>query len=103
MLTFLKKLFGNAPDLKPMLLHGAVIFDVRTKTEFDAGHINGAVNFPLDTIQARIEEIKKLKKPVITVCRSGTRSAVAKSILERAGIEAYNGGAWINLKNKYAI
>jgi hypothetical protein len=41
-------------------------------------------------------------RPVITVCRSGTRSGVAKGILKSAGVEIYNGGAWTSLKNKIA-
>jgi rhodanese-related sulfurtransferase len=37
---------------------------------------------------------------VITVCRSGSRSGMAKSILKSAGIEVYNGGPWNVLKSK---
>jgi phage shock protein E len=41
-----------------------------------------------------------LGKPVITVCRSGARSGMGKSILAAAGLEAYNGGPWDSLQNK---
>jgi phage shock protein E len=34
------------------------------------------------------------------VCRSGNRSGSAKAILEKEGIEVYNGGAWDSLQNK---
>jgi len=47
-----------------------------------------------------LEKIKKLNKPIVTVCRSGNRSAIAKSIFLSAGIQAYNGGAWTALKRK---
>lgn len=86
-----------------MIANGAVVLDVRTQNEFDAGHIKGAKHIPLDRIKTQLEQIKKLNKPVITVCRSGSRSAMAKSILSSAGIEAYNGGSWLSLRNKYAM
>jgi phage shock protein E len=37
---------------------------------------------------------------LITVCRSGSRSSMAKSILASAGIEVYNGGPWNSLEKK---
>lgn len=104
MLDFFKKLLGaSATDLGAVLNKGALVLDVRTKNEFDAGHIQGSRHIPLDMIRTQIEGIRKLNKPVITVCRSGSRSAMAKNILSSAGIEAYNGGSWLTLKNKYAI
>lgn len=104
MLGFIKKLFGApATDLGQLLSNGAVVLDVRTKNEYDAGHIKGSKHVPLDKIKTQMEQIRKLNKPVITVCRSGSRSAMAKNLLSSAGIEAYNGGSWLTLKNKYAI
>lgn len=104
MLTIFKKWFGSsAPDMGQLLANGAIVLDVRTKNEFDAGHIKEAKHIPLDKLQGQLSQIKKLNKPVITVCRSGSRSAMAKNILSSAGIEAYNGGAWTSLKNKYAM
>jgi phage shock protein E len=104
MLDFIKKLFGSSSaDLGQLISNGAVVLDVRTKNEFDAGHIKGAKHIPLDKIPGQMDQIRRLNKPVITVCRSGSRSAMAKTILSKAGIEAYNGGSWLSLKNKYAV
>ena len=101
MLTLLKRLFGGASfNYKELVNNGAIIADVRTASEYKAGHIPGSKNFPLDSIQTKIAELKKLNKPVITVCRSGTRSGMAKGILKSAGIEVYNGGPWTSLKSK---
>ena len=101
MLGFLKKLFGGASvNYKELVTNGAIIVDVRSASEYKAGHIPGSKNFPLDSIQTKIAELKKLNKPVITVCRSGTRSGMAKGILKSAGIEVYNGGPWTSLKSK---
>lgn len=103
MLGFLKKLFsGKALDYKELVAGGAIIVDVRSTGEFLSGHIPGSRNYPLEGIRARIKDLKKTNKPVITVCRSGTRSGMAKNILRSAGIEVYNGGPWNSLLGKIA-
>ena len=101
MLAFLKKLFGGTPvDYKKLVSNGAVIADVRSSSEYKEGHIPGSKNLPLDSIRKKVAELKKLNKPVITVCRSGARSGMAKNLLKSAGIEVYNGGPWTSLKTK---
>jgi|JI8StandDraft_2_1071088.scaffolds.fasta_scaffold180116_2 rhodanese-related sulfurtransferase len=96
MLNFLKKLFSSAPppDFNSMIHEGAIILDVRTPREFQSGHIKGSKNIPVEQVKSKLQEIKKWNKPVITVCRSGNRSGVAKSILLSGGVEAVNGGPW---------
>jgi phage shock protein E len=100
MLSFLKKLFKPSADMAKLVEQGAVIVDVRTKGEYQAGHIAGSRNLPLDIIKSETASLKKLNKPIITVCRSGNRSGLAKAILTAAGIEVYNGGAWTSLKKQ---
>lgn len=76
------------------------ILDVRTAMEFEMEHINGAKNIPVNEIQFRLDEIKKLSQPIVVYCLSGGRSAMAASILKQAGInEVYNGGGIGNIKN----
>jgi rhodanese-related sulfurtransferase len=94
MFGFLKKLFGPGTDFKALKENGAIIIDVRTPQEFDHGHIQGSKNIPLDKIQREVKTIKGYNKPIITVCKSGARSGMAKSILKSAGVEVYNGGPW---------
>ena len=94
MFSFLKKLFGPGTDFKALKENGAIIIDVRTPQEFDQGHIQGSKNIPLDKIQREVKSIKNMNKPIITVCKSGARSGMAKSILKSAGVEVYNGGPW---------
>ena len=79
---------------------GAIILDVRTPQEYGQGAIKGSKNIPLQTINSKINELKKQSKPVITCCASGMRSANAASILKNNGIEAVNGGSWISLQNQ---
>ncbi len=64
------------------------VIDVRTKEEYDAGHIKGALNFDYynDDFEEKIEEALKDKdKPYIVYCRSGMRSLYSAEILEELG------------------
>lgn len=65
------------------------ILDVRTKVEFDAGHIKGAVNIPVDSLRERINEIPRNKK-IFEYCKVGLRGYIAYRILVQNGFEAYN-------------
>ena len=100
MFGFIKKLFGPGTDFKALKENGAIIIDVRTPHEFDHGHIQGSKNIPLDKIQRELKTIKNFNKPIITVCRSGSRSGMAKRMLQNAGVEVYNGGPWNVLVSK---
>jgi phage shock protein E len=100
MFSFLKKLFGPGTDFKALKEAGAIIIDVRSPQEFDRGHIQGSKNIPVNIIQRELNAIKKWNKPIITVCQSGARSGMAKSVLKGAGIEVYNGGSWFSLRSK---
>ncbi len=102
MFDVLKKLFGigTAVDYSQLVKGGAIIIDVRTKAEFQGGHIKGSLNIPLDTIPNQLSKLNK-EKTIITCCASGMRSAQAKSILKANGYtEVYNGGGWTGLQNK---
>jgi phage shock protein E len=101
MISFFKKLFQQSNGgLEEAIQKGAVIVDVRTKSEYQQGHVAGSKNIPLNEIKLKLETIRKWDKPVITVCRSGSRSAMAKNQLKAAGSEVYNGGAWTSLNRK---
>ncbi|MCS7073691.1 MAG: rhodanese-like domain-containing protein [Bacteroidia bacterium] len=86
-------------DFKALVEKGAIILDVRTGSEFAAGHIANSENIPLDKLPKFVQVLKEKQVPIITCCRSGNRSGMAKSLLEQAGIEAYNGGAWDELNH----
>ena len=53
MIQLLKNIFGMGPkvDLKELMKKGAQIIDVRTKDEFQGGHIRGSVNIPLQNLK----------------------------------------------------
>ena len=102
MIQFIKKILGMGPavDFRSLLNEGATIIDVRTKGEYQQGHIKGSVNIPLNNLANHYSKIKK-DKPVITCCASGMRSASAKSLLRSNGFsEVHNGGGWMRLQSK---
>ena len=49
-----------------------ILLDVRTEEEFIRGHVNGAVNIPLDSLRERISELDKTKI-IIAYCKVGIR------------------------------
>jgi phage shock protein E len=101
MLNLLKNMFSSAREVNyaELVKNGAMIVDVRTPGEFKSGHIKGSINIPLDDIRNKTKELKEKNKVIITCCRSGNRSGMAKSMLQSAGIECYNGGPWNVLYN----
>jgi phage shock protein E len=74
-----------------------IIVDVRTTEEWNMdGHAECSVNYPLDQIQNKIEDLKKYNH-IVLVCRSGNRAGIAKQILEGAGLKNIeNKGPWQN-------
>lgn len=64
------------------------LIDVREPAEFsDAlGHIAGARLLPLSQLAAHAAELIALRRPVVAICRSGTRSAQATVLLQKAGL-----------------
>jgi rhodanese-related sulfurtransferase len=94
-------LFGKSTDnVAEYVEKGAVILDVRTKGEYQGGHIKNALHIPLQELTNKINQVKKLNKPVIVYCASGMRSGSATSILKSKGIDAINGGGIGSLQRK---
>jgi len=73
------------------------LVDVRTPEEYNAGHIDDAINFDLSNRSAFLKQIETLDKdqPVFVYCMIGSRSAYAAKILRSKGftkIYDYSGG-----------
>lgn len=67
------------------LAHGtAHVIDVRSNSEWAAGHLPGVNNIPVGLLSERLNEIPR-DRPVVVHCQSGARSAIAASILRTAG------------------
>ena len=84
-------------EIKEYLKKGAIVLDVRTKQEWDEGHVAGSKHIVLTIIPLEIEQIKSWNKPVIAVCRSGARSGQATQFLAQHGVDVINGGPWQNV------
>lgn len=100
MIGTIKQLLGFGPkvDLQELVSQGAIILDVRSKAEFQGGHLKNSINIPVDQLKSNLKKLPKKEQPIITCCASGMRSAAAKSLLKQAGYaEVHNGGSWRNL------
>jgi phage shock protein E len=73
---------------------GIIVLDVRTKEEYETGHIKDSILIPVDNLKAEAENKLKDKDAVIFVyCRSGSRSFTAAKILVELGYKnVYNLG-----------
>lgn len=84
--------------LDQKLKTGAVVLDVRTKPEFETGHIANCTNIALSRLRTDAIPFDK-KQVIITCCSHGLRSVKAVSILKARGFKhVYNGGAWSDLE-----
>ncbi|SEQ32547.1 rhodanese-like domain-containing protein [Streptomyces radiopugnans] len=67
--------------------HPPRLLDVRSPAEFEAAHIPGSYNVPLDTLREHREELTEhLDTDVVLVCRSGQRAGQAERALAEAGL-----------------
>lgn len=85
--------------IKEYLNKEAIVLDVRTLEEYNDGHVEHSLHIVLDELEYEIDELKALKNPIITCCRSGARSERAKNLLLDHDIDAINGGPWQNVKS----
>ncbi len=69
-------LIQNEPEL--------VILDVRTPSEYEEAHIEGAINIPVEEIADRLDELGA-NDMFLVYCRSGNRSGTAVGIMEENG------------------
>lgn len=65
---------------------GAVLLDVRSAAEFDAGHLPGARNVPVGQLGGAVAELKQSGRPVVVYCASGTRAGMAARLLRSGGV-----------------
>jgi rhodanese-related sulfurtransferase len=70
----------STPDTKRLIL------DVRSKREYDQGHVPGAILVPHNDIELHLAGLQSFKdKPVVVYCESGIRARKAMSVLQDAG------------------
>lgn len=73
------------------------LVDVRSVTEFRAGHIPGAVNIPMDEIESRLADLDR-QRPIVLICQAGQRARITAELLApcRKDVTVLGGGtkAW---------
>lgn len=93
---FFAKLLGreSGPDATELQAMGAKVIDVRTRGEFQSGHIAGARNIDVDS-PGFASAIKSLNKrhTYVVYCHSGMRARSAISQMTSAGLTVVNGGS----------
>lgn len=69
-----------------------LLVDVRSAQEYEAGHIDGSTNFPIDEIESRVSEIESYKdKEIVLYCNTGNRSGtVAQFLVNNGFTKVYN-------------
>jgi hydroxyacylglutathione hydrolase len=74
-------------ELDGLLEQGAELIDVRERDERDAGYVAGSRNIPYRMLAACAKDVPA-DRPVITICETGSRAAIAASLLAARGIDA---------------
>ncbi|MFL5300782.1 MAG: rhodanese-like domain-containing protein [Anaeromyxobacteraceae bacterium] len=98
---------GNVPEIAPQELAARLrgraapqLLDVRTRAEWERGHIAGSLNVPIQELPARVATLALTReRPVVAICLSGHRSIPAVRMLTRqryADVRQLRGGmlAW---------
>jgi len=90
-------------QLDALLAQGAELIDVREKDERDTGYIAGSRNIPYRLLALGEADLPR-DKPIVTICETGPRAAIAASILSAHGFDAHpvvDGGidSWVAAGN----
>ncbi len=88
--------FGQVPEVRPADLAREMdgesppfLLDVRSSVEFAAGHLEGAVNVPVTSLQASLASLElDPGRRVVAICLSAHRSPPAVRLLRRSGLDA---------------
>ncbi len=76
-------------ELEQLNKNDYILVDVRTEAEYSKGHIEGAVNIPVDELRERLDELDK-SKTIVVYCRVGYRGYIADRILSQNGFKVLN-------------
>lgn len=71
-----------------------IVVDVRSPMEFIHGHVEGALNIPLETISQNVKIMQRWKKPILLCSTDGRRSQRAWEQLRQKWLDVYDAGSW---------
>lgn len=94
-MNFLSKLFSEAPPPQSLAYDDALIIDVRPPSEFASGHVEGALNLPIDKLgQNYASAVPDKARQIVVYCQSGARSGIAAQFLKlQRYANVINGGS----------
>ena len=101
MLKLLKRVFSGKPKVnyRELVKNGAIILDVRTKSEYQSGHIKDSMHISIDELDKNLDRLSNKNRPIITCCGTGMRSKAAASLLRASGYtQVHDAGSWSRLK-----
>ncbi len=76
-----------------------LLIDVRNEEEYELGHVEGAVNLPLNDLRSRLDELDKEQK-IVVYCQVGLRGYIADRILTQYGYQVQNiTGGYVSAKD----
>ena len=76
----------TAEEMKNKIMQVAILIDVRSRQEYQEGHLPGAINIPEYEVIRRIErEVPKKNQLIVTYCQYGGRSRNVYSMMKRIG------------------
>ena len=78
----------SVDELDALLAEGAELIDVREKDERDTGYIAGSRNIPYRLLALGEADLPR-DRPIVTICETGPRAAIAASILSARGFDAH--------------
>jgi rhodanese-related sulfurtransferase len=85
-------------ELRTTPPHRLQMIDVRSTSEFAAGHVPGAVNIPMDQVEARLDDLYP-DMPIVFICQAGKRARMTAGLLQpcQREVAVLEGGtnAWI--------
>jgi len=91
------QLRGTVAAVSALAVDGDLRLDVRTRSEYAAGSLQGAINIPLDELRSRLGELD-VSRPITVYCQVGLRGYVASRILMQHGFSNVR-----NLKGGYRV
>lgn len=91
----------DGDEAKQLLEEGAILVDVRTKEEHEAGHIEGSILIPYEQMkELAAQKLPDKEKKIVVYCRSGRRSQIAAEELLRLGyVHVYDMGSILSWDN----
>ncbi|NOI65203.1 MULTISPECIES: rhodanese-like domain-containing protein [unclassified Vibrio] len=90
--AFFAQASERAEQAWQLIDQGALLVDVRTPQEFADGHLDNAINYPLNTVTTAFNNVDK-NRLIVVYCRSGNRSGQALRYLKQVGYtRVFNGG-----------